>query len=82
MRCDQFNDFYEHDHGYVFNRQQLEELILQVRKEALQEAVTVCADLSDMTKPCPTGNGFNHAYIFAMDRIRDIMYEHILNKGK
>lgn len=71
MKCDQFNDFYEHDHGYVFDRQQLESVINQIRQQAFREAVVICRDLADLTVNTEHGNAFKQCYNFAMDRIRD-----------
>ena len=82
MRCDEFNEFYEHEHGYVFNKQQLENLIYQVRKDAIQECVDVCVDLANKTVQTEYGTDFNFAYKFAMDKIRDIIYTDQLTQNK
>ena len=80
MKCDKFNEFYEHDHGYVFNRQQLEEVINQIRQETIDECAKVCFNLADLTKPCPTGDEFKFVYVFAGDRIRELKYANLDNK--
>ena len=79
MKCDKFNDFYEHEHGYVFNRQQLEQIINEIRQEVFQECVDECNKLADLTAKSPTGDEYKHVYVFAMNRIRDIMFNDNIN---
>ena len=64
--------FFEHEHGYVFNRRELNQLINEVRANAIDECANVCANLADLTKQCPTGDEFKHVYLFAMDRLSDL----------
>lgn len=80
MRCDQFNDFYEHDHGYVFNRQQLEQLINNIRVDTINECAKICFNLADLSKPNLPNEEFKAMYIFAGDKIRELQFENLGNK--
>lgn len=75
MRCDNYNQFYENEHGYVFNRNQLETLIYDVRKDAIQECIDLCANLADLTAPCPSDGEYKNVYVFAMDKIIELLHK-------
>jgi hypothetical protein len=40
----------------------------------IEECANTCYTLADLTQPCPTGKEFEHVYIFAGDRIRELKY--------
>lgn len=69
---DNLDSFFERDHGYVFNKHELNTLMNELRNKTIDECSEICNNLADLTKPCPTGDEFKHVYIFAMDRIRDL----------
>jgi hypothetical protein len=69
---DNIDTFFEREHGYVFNQSQLDQLMHEIRRNAIDECVDVCNKLADLSTDCPTGNQFKHCYIFAMDRILEI----------
>lgn len=62
-------DFFEHEHGYVFNKAQLKALLAQTRNQSIDECVAVCANLGNLTVPTETGEEFKFVYIFAMNSI-------------
>ncbi len=49
-----------------------EDQLIAFYKRAINDAADCCADLADLTKPCPTGDEFKHVYLFAMDRILEL----------
>lgn len=69
---DNLDSFFEREHGFVFNRQEISSLINEVRNKTIDECSDICNNLADLTKSSPTGDEFKHVYIFAMDKIRDL----------
>jgi hypothetical protein len=72
INIEKYSEFYEREHGYVFNFKQLEQLIQDVRNQTIDECANICCDLADLSTTPPTGDEFKHVYVFAMDRILDL----------
>jgi len=69
---DNLDSFFEREHGYVFNKQELTALMNELRNKTIDECSDICNNLADLTTTCPTGDEFKHVYIFAMDRLREL----------
>ena len=80
ITIDNYDHFYEREHGYVFNKKQFQQLILDIRNDTIAECSNICHDMADLTKPCPTGDEFKHAYIFAGNKIMELKYENLGNE--
>lgn len=52
-----------------------EDQLVELYNAAIDDAVEICTELADLTVPSEIGLEFKAAYVFALDRIRELKFK-------